>query len=61
MTVPDTDDLMLFGSLALTAIGAALIVVAVTSQLLLALGVALIVFGVPAAAVTFMAAAGETK
>lgn len=62
MNLPDIDpdDLFLFGSLALMAIGAAVVTVASTGQGWLAFGVALIVFGLPAFLVTFMAA-GETE
>lgn len=60
MTLPDTDDLLLFGSLALAAIGAALITATTTGDVLAALGVALLLFGIPSALITFMAS-GETK
>lgn len=55
------DDLMLFGSLFLAALGAALVVCSRTGDLTLGLGMALIVFGLPAAVITFMAASEETK
>lgn len=63
MTFPkiDPDDLVLFGSLALAATGAALVTAGSTSNGLLAFGVALLVFGTPAFLVTFMAAAEEPK
>ena len=57
----DTDDLLLFGSLGLAAGGAALIAWATTDEIGLALGVLLLVFGVPAALVTFMAAGEPSK
>ena len=60
MTLPDTEDLLLFGSLALAALGAALIVGTTTDDLLLAFGVAFVVFGIPSALITLMAS-GETK
>ena len=60
MTLPDTDDLLLFGSLALAAIGAALITGTFTGDVLAAIGVALLLFGIPSALITFMAS-GETK
>lgn len=60
MTLPDTDDLLLFGCLALAAVGAALITASFTQDALAAVGVALIVFGIPSALITFMAS-GETK
>lgn len=56
----DPDDLLLFGSLALAAIGAALITVTSTDDFAAALGVALLVFGIPSVLITFMAS-GETK
>ena len=61
MRIPniDTDDLVLFGSLALAALGAALLAWTSTDDALLALGVLLIVFGLPAVLLTFMAAAVE--
>ena len=60
MTSPDTDDLILFGALALAAVGAALVVVASTSDSLAAVGTALLVFGIPTFLIAFMAA-GETE
>ncbi len=60
MTLPDPDDLLLFGSLALAAIGAAFITASTTGDVLAALGVALLLFGIPSALITFMAS-GETK
>lgn len=60
MKLPDTDDLLVFGSLALAAIGAALITGTTTGDVLAALGVALVLFGIPSALITFMAS-GETK
>jgi hypothetical protein len=56
-----TDDLVLFGSLALASIGAALVTAGTTSDSLLAFGVALLVFGLPSALIAFMAAAEEPK
>ena len=60
MTLPDTDDLLLFGSLALAAVGVTLVVFASTGDAVAALGAALLVFGVSAFLVTFMAA-GEAE
>lgn len=60
MTLPDTEDLILFGSLGLLALGAALVTVASTHDGLLAVGVACVVFAVPSFLVTFMAA-GEPE
>ena len=60
MTLPDTEDLLLFGSLGLTAIGAALIVATTTGDITAAIGVALVVFGVPSVLITLLAA-GEDK
>jgi len=57
----DTDDLVLFGSLALAALGAALLTATTTRDLTAAAGVALIVFGIPSVLITFMAASEETK
>lgn len=61
MTFPkiDSDDLVLFGSLGAFALGAALVTIATSSNPVLSLGVALIVFGLPAALITFMAASAE--
>lgn len=56
----DTDDLLLFGSLALAAIGAAFVTATTTNDVLAAVGVALLVFGIPSTLITFMAS-GETK
>ena len=60
MTLPNTDDLLLFGSLALAAIGAALVTLTTTDDGILALGVAFVVFGVPTALITLLAA-GDTQ
>jgi hypothetical protein len=57
----DADDLVLFGSVALFAIGAAFVTAASSGNGLLSFGVALIVFGVPTAFIAFMAAGQETK
>lgn len=57
----DTDDLLLFGSLALAAVGAALVTATTTGDALAAAGVALIVFGIPSVLITFMAASEEPK
>jgi hypothetical protein len=57
----DSDDLVLFGSLALAAIGAGLVTVSMTDDFGAALGAALLVFGIPAALIAFMAAAEPTK
>lgn len=61
MTFPKiaADDLVLFGSLALAAIGAALITLSTTDDVGASLGVALLVFGLPAALIAFMASAVE--
>jgi hypothetical protein len=56
MTLPDTDDILLFGSLAAFALGVALVVAAITGDALLAAGMALVGFGLPTAAIVFMAA-----
>lgn len=53
----DIDDLMLFGSLALVAVGAALVTAETTGSLLLAFGVLCVAFGLPTAVVAFLAAA----
>ncbi len=55
-----TDDAVLFGSLGLAAIGAALIAASRTADAVLSVGIALLVFGVPAVVITFIAA-GESK
>lgn len=62
MTFPkiDPDDLVLFGSLAIAAIGIGFVVFATTEDALAALGAVLLVFGIPSALVTFMAAS-ETE
>lgn len=60
MTLPDTDDLLLFGSLGLAAIGAALVTFTTTHDALGAIGVAFVAFGVPSLVITLLAA-GETK
>lgn len=60
MNLP-TEDVLLFGSLAMVAIGSALAVGSITGRGLLAFGVALIVFGIPAFVITFIAAAEEPK
>jgi hypothetical protein len=57
----EPDDLVLFGSLALAAVGGAFITAGTTSDSILALGVALIVFGIPSALIAFMAASEENK
>ncbi len=56
-----TDDLVLFGSLALAAIGAAFVTVTTTNDGLAAIGVALLMFGIPATLITFMAASEDTQ
>jgi hypothetical protein len=60
MTLPDTDDLLLFGSLAMVAIGVLLVVASLSGHLALAVGAGLITFGLPSFLVTFMAA-GEPE
>ena len=57
----DADDILLFGSLALAAIGAAFVTATTTGDILAAVGVALIAFGIPSALITFMAASEETQ
>lgn len=54
-----SDDLVLFGSLALAAVGAALVTAGMTSDGVLAFGAALLVFGIPATLIAFMAASTE--
>jgi hypothetical protein len=54
------DDLLLFGSLALVAIGLALVTLTTTGDAVAALGVALVAFGGPSVFITLLAA-GETK
>lgn len=56
-----TDDILLFGSLAAFALGVGLVVAAITGDALLALGMALVGFGFPAATVVFLAAAEASK
>ena len=56
----DADDLLLFGSLALASLGAALITGTTTGDVLAAVGVALLLFGIPSALITFMAS-GESE
>lgn len=56
----DADDALLFGSLALAALGAALITGTTTGDVLAAVGVALLLFGIPSALITFMAS-GESE
>ena len=60
MKLPDTDDLMLFGSLVVMALGSALVTGATTGNGILSIGVAFMVFAVPAFLVIFMAA-GESE
>jgi len=55
MKIP-TDDLLLFGSLGLAAVGAALVVIGTTADITLAIGAALLVFGVPSAFIALLAA-----
>lgn len=57
----DSDDLVLFGSLALAAVGVVLVTGVSTGNFGLALGLALVFFGILSALIAFMAAAGETK
>lgn len=61
MKMPATEDLLLFGSLALTAIGVCLVVENLSHQISLAVGSAFIVFGLPSFFVIFLAAAEESK
>jgi hypothetical protein len=58
MKIP-TDDLVLFGSLALAALGTALIAFTATGDGMLSVGVAFLVFGLPSAALTLMAGASK--
>ena len=58
--MPDTDDLLLFGSLGLAALGAAIVTFETTGRGLLGIGVALVVFGVPTLLITLLAA-GEPE
>lgn len=60
MTLPDADDALLFGSLALVALGLALVTFTTTQDALAALGVALVTFGAPSTLITLLAA-GEDK
>ena len=62
MTLPKiaAEDALLFGSLALVAVGSAFVTFTTTQDALLAFGVALVVFGVPSTLITLLAA-GETK
>lgn len=59
MTHINTDDLLLFGSLGVFAVGAALVAASTSGNAILSLGVAFIVFGLPAALIIFMAASTE--
>lgn len=59
MTLPPTDDIALFGSLAAFALGVGFVVASITGDALLALGMVLVGFGLPSATVVFMAAAAE--
>lgn len=54
-----SDDLGLFGSLAVLAIGAAIVTLSSTGREWLALGMALIVFALPTTILVFMAASAE--
>lgn len=62
MTLPkiDTEDALLFGSLALAAVGLALVTFTTTHDALAAIGVALVAFSAPTVVITLLAA-GETK
>lgn len=53
------DDVLLFGSVGLFATGTAFVALSVTGHVLLSLGLALIVFGLPCAAIVFLAAGSE--
>lgn len=57
----DSDDILLFGSLAGFALGVAMVVGAMTGDALLAVGMALVGFSFPACAVVFMAASEPSK
>lgn len=57
----DTDDLVLFGSLLIFAVGAGLVVISRTGDGVLAFGAACIVFGLPSAVIAFLAAAETTE
>lgn len=56
MTLPDTDDLLLFGSLALVAIGTSLVTFTTTQDPVAAIGVLFVVFGLPSAVISLLAA-----
>jgi hypothetical protein len=55
------DDALLFGSVLAVALGAAAVSYSLTDHALLSLGLALIVFGVPSAALAFLAAAVDRR
>jgi hypothetical protein len=57
----EADDVLLFSSLAMAAIGAALVTLTITDDFAAALGVALMVFGIPACLIVFMAAGEPSK
>lgn len=57
----ETDDALLFGSVGILALGAALVTAATTGALLLALGAGLMVFGLPATVIVFLASSEEPK
>ena len=61
MTLPPTDDIALFGSLAAFALGVGLTFASLSGDPLLALGAMLICFGGPASVVVFLAAAETSK
>lgn len=52
----ETDDALLFGSIGLAALGTALTAFSLTSNPILAVGLALIVFGAPTAVLVLLAA-----
>lgn len=61
MTLPDTDDIFLFGSLGAFALGLGFVVAAMSGDALMALGTVLVGFGLPSTTVVFMAAAEKSE
>lgn len=57
----DTDDALLFGSLAAFALGVTIVAASLTEHLGLAVGLGMIVFGAPSAVIAFLAAAEPPK
>lgn len=56
-----SDDILLFGSLAVFALGVGLVTAAATGDAMLALGMFLVSFALPSTAVVFMAAQETSK